>query len=77
MGGCDREKVDVMDYVRRDEFLDSRRFGATPVEGQALRINVDEKSPTSVWRVEDADVGAGQADCASYTNGNVYSLPPR
>lgn len=46
-GGC--ENVDVMDYVRRDASLDSRRFGVLLVKGQSVRITLGGRSPTSAY----------------------------
>lgn len=47
---CDWESVELIDFVRRDEFVDSRRFGALLVESQAMRITVDGKSRISTYR---------------------------
>lgn len=47
--GCDKEKVDVMDYVCRYELLDSFHFRALPVEGQAMRTTLDGKTRTSAY----------------------------
>lgn len=47
--GCDQDNVDVMDYMRHDEYPDSRRFGTLSVEGQAMSVTVDCKLRNSVY----------------------------
>lgn len=53
-GSFDWENLDVIDYLVPIELLDSRRFGAYPVEGQARRVVVNGKSWMTVygaWRM--------------------------
>lgn len=63
-GGCDRETVDIMNFVRRNEFLDYQRFGAPPVKGQAMLITKDRKSCTRV----NASTASGRCGCRSETS---------
>lgn len=48
-GGGDWERDDVMDYVHPDEFMNSRRFGASPIESQEVRPSMDGKSRTGAY----------------------------
>lgn len=47
--GCGLETVDVMDLVRQDEFLYSKRSCVLPVEGQVLRNTANNKSHTTAY----------------------------
>lgn len=44
IGECDRDNVEVMDYVRQGERLDSRHLKVLLVYGLASRITVNGKS---------------------------------
>lgn len=48
-GGGHWENVDLLGYVRRDEFLDSRRPGDLSVEDQAICITLDGRSRSSAY----------------------------
>lgn len=60
MRGCDWKEVDAMEYVLQGEFLNSRRFGALPVESQAMRIPMDGKLRTCAygpWKMRMSEWG--------------------